>query len=153
MQRSLILNLNRKSRLDWTSNFGYNVDLDCTSVDSKFLKKYLQNSNRKISINLREKTNNNSNRAWFVKKTVEQLRSCAYDYSASIDDAISSFFLENSLGHDATIESVAFVLNVARVSDPLSLVSQRFCYFSFFLYEKSFKRMIFFKEIYIIIHE
>lgn len=89
-----------------------------------------------FEINSREEANNN-NRAWFVKKTVEQLRSCAYDYSASIDDAISPFFLENSLGHDTTIESVAFVLNVARVSDPLSPISQRFYYFSFlfFFYE------------------
>lgn len=91
-----------------------------------------------------------------MKKTVEQLRSCAYDYSASIDDAISPFFLENSLGHDTTIESVAFVLNVARVSDPLSPVSQRFYYFSFFFFfllefnnRNLLKERDFFKEIYI----
>lgn len=81
-------------------------------------------------INSREETNN-SNRARLVKKTVEQLRSCAYDYSASIDDAISSFFLENSLGHDTTIESVAFVLNVLIVYLLLSAV------FSFFFFNEN----------------
>lgn len=92
-------------------------------------------NSRKISINsrvTREETNN-SNRARLVKKTVEQLRSCAYDYSASIDDAISSFFLENSLGHDTTIESVAFVLNVlASLIVYLLVLSALFSFFFFF---------------------
>lgn len=93
-------------------------------------------NSRKISINsrvTREETNN-SNRARLVKKTVEQLRSCAYDYSASIDDAISSFFLENSLGHDTTIESVAFVLNVlASLIVYLLVLSALFSFFFFLM--------------------